>query len=147
MSISSGQSVPKMRPRGVVDGKRFNIPVPTASRYEFEEGRRSKVTVGWWTPMGKGRRCPVGQIRRVSREPMPKGPLGPAKGGRRTLPRKSSRTRTAVDRTASDTGGVGEASSLRGPAGRERNSAKLPRNFGISVPVVGDPAKGSPSRP
>ena len=45
---AQGQSVPKTRPRGVVDGKRVNIPVPTAGRYESEEGRRSKVTGGWW---------------------------------------------------------------------------------------------------
>ena len=45
---AQGQSVPKSRPRGVDDGKRVNIPVPTVGRYESEEGRRSKVTGGWW---------------------------------------------------------------------------------------------------
>ena len=45
---AQGQSVPKPRPRGVGDGKRVNIPVPTVGRYESEEGRRSKVTGGWW---------------------------------------------------------------------------------------------------
>jgi hypothetical protein len=44
---AQGQSVPKSRPRGVDDGKRVNIPVPTVGRYEFEEGRRSKVVGGW----------------------------------------------------------------------------------------------------
>src|SRR5262249_12840266 len=45
---AQGQSVPKSRPRGVDDGKRVNIPVPTVGRYESEEGRRSKVTGGGW---------------------------------------------------------------------------------------------------
>src|SRR5688500_20400525 len=76
------------------------MPVPTIERYESEEGRRSKVTGGWWNIRCKaGRRCP-GFKDWVSREPMPKGPQGPAKGGRRMLPRKASQTRTIVDRTA-----------------------------------------------
>ena len=50
---AQGQSVPKSRPRGVDDGKRVNIPVPTVGRYESEEGRRSEVTGGCWMSRSK----------------------------------------------------------------------------------------------
>ena len=33
-SSAQGQSVPKARPRGVVDGKQVNIPVPDWFRYD-----------------------------------------------------------------------------------------------------------------
>ena len=32
-SSAQGQSVPKARPKGVVDGKQVNIPVPARNRY------------------------------------------------------------------------------------------------------------------
>jgi hypothetical protein len=45
---AQGQSVPKVRPRGVADGKRVNIPVPRREGYYPEEGHRSKLAVGLW---------------------------------------------------------------------------------------------------
>jgi hypothetical protein len=33
-SSAQGQSVPKARPKGVVDGKQVNIPVPDCLRYD-----------------------------------------------------------------------------------------------------------------
>src|SRR2546426_6251802 len=45
---AQGQSVPKVRPRGVTDGKRVNIPVPRTTSFEIEGGRRSELSVGGW---------------------------------------------------------------------------------------------------
>jgi hypothetical protein len=47
-SSAPGQSVPKTRPKGVVDGKQVNIPVPGENAFDPEGGRGSERTVGWW---------------------------------------------------------------------------------------------------
>ena len=74
---AQGQSVPKVRPRGVADGKRVNIPVPTVGRYESEEGRRSKVTGGWWIPLQGGRRFPVGKSAGIVENRRRRGRMAP----------------------------------------------------------------------
>ncbi len=47
-SSAQGKSVPKARPKGVVDGKQVNIPVPINSMMEW---RRRLMQAGYWIPV------------------------------------------------------------------------------------------------
>jgi hypothetical protein len=62
-SSAQGQSVPKARPKGVVDGKQVNIPVPGYSRlYDgvTQEDRQASDRKCWLKRVGSSGR----QIRR-----------------------------------------------------------------------------------
>ena len=51
-SSSQGKSGPKARPKGVVDGKRVNIPVPlNRSDVVTEEGRSAGCRITWFKPV------------------------------------------------------------------------------------------------
>ena len=126
---AQGQSAPKVRPKGVADGKRVKIPVPFVSRSSL---RRDAEVTG---PSDGGIRCKeVG----VSGEANPPGEAEiRCRRGLRTPPR--DRNQTAEKSFAGEASGrpyrkptqVGEARSLRRSSDSwSRNSAKCPRNFG-----------------
>ena len=52
-SSSQGKSGPKVRPKGVVDGKRVNIPVPPSwSEGVTKEGRSAGCWMSWFKLVG-----------------------------------------------------------------------------------------------
>jgi hypothetical protein len=52
-SSSQGKSGPKARPKGVVDGKRVNIPVPlNRSEVVTKEGRSAGCRISWCKLVG-----------------------------------------------------------------------------------------------
>src|ERR1043166_7752076 len=69
---------------------------------------------------------------------MPTGPQGPAKGGRRMLPRNASRTTTLVDRTAIRHGWARRAASGARVIHGEGTRQNDPVTSGEGVPVVGE---------
>ena len=53
-SSSQGKSGPKARPKGVVDGKRVNIPVPLIlSDGVTEKDRSSRCWISWFKLVGE----------------------------------------------------------------------------------------------
>ena len=53
-----GESVPKARPKGVVDGNPVNIPEPASHRLNEAGTQKGSVTPGWkWAVKRVGRVC------------------------------------------------------------------------------------------
>jgi hypothetical protein len=53
-SSSQGKSGPKIRPKGVVDGKLVNIPVPILFRLNDGGTEKDRSATLWLVPKGRG---------------------------------------------------------------------------------------------
>ena len=127
-SSSRGQAGPKARPKGVADGQQANIPAPRA-RANAEtppQGSAPDWKLGLATRRPPGRKAPSGRPRKAAVASERAGPYR-----KPTQVDGSSRPRCARETTL-------------------RNSAKLPRNFGIrgarAAREIG-PARAAVERP
>jgi hypothetical protein len=103
---SQGQSDPKTRPKGVVDGRRVNIPVPVRAcscRGGVEKARRAGDQQSRFKPVGRA----VGKSAVHMPEKRRRGRFR-AEAVDAMLPRKSPRPMHGPSVPQTDTGGRGE---------------------------------------